>query len=69
MKLVWATDKVALVDQDVKEIILTLHFGLPLMGWGEFSNGVGNQLAQSHLTPRSINLVRIGDEGGCDSEE
>eukprot|EP00975_Prorocentrum_lima_P049065 10268900-Prorocentrum_lima.AAC.1 len=37
-KLVWGTDNVALVDQDGKEIILSLHFGLPFMDWADFSN-------------------------------
>eukprot|EP00975_Prorocentrum_lima_P009590 2043108-Prorocentrum_lima.AAC.1 len=38
MKLVWGTDKAALVDQDGKEIILSLHLGLPFMDWDDFSN-------------------------------
>eukprot|EP00975_Prorocentrum_lima_P017771 3751096-Prorocentrum_lima.AAC.1 len=31
------TDKVTLEDQDGKEIILNLHFGLPCMEWDDFS--------------------------------
>eukprot|EP00975_Prorocentrum_lima_P043938 9214587-Prorocentrum_lima.AAC.1 len=38
MTLVWGTDKVALVGQDGKELILSLHFGLPFMEWDDFSN-------------------------------
>eukprot|EP00975_Prorocentrum_lima_P003437 754045-Prorocentrum_lima.AAC.1 len=47
------------------------------MDWDDFSNGVRKKPAQSHLagrhpapaTPPTINLVRTGDEGACDSEE
>eukprot|EP00975_Prorocentrum_lima_P059403 12453175-Prorocentrum_lima.AAC.1 len=46
------------------------------MDWDDFSNDVRKKLAKSHLagrhpapvTPPTINLVRMGDEGGCDSE-
>eukprot|EP00975_Prorocentrum_lima_P044740 9371791-Prorocentrum_lima.AAC.1 len=38
MKLEWGKDKVALVGQDGKEIILSLHFGLPFMEWEDFAN-------------------------------
>eukprot|EP00975_Prorocentrum_lima_P028583 6005686-Prorocentrum_lima.AAC.1 len=38
MKLIWGTDKVTLEDQDGKDIILTLHCGLPFMDWDDFSN-------------------------------
>eukprot|EP00975_Prorocentrum_lima_P014552 3085583-Prorocentrum_lima.AAC.1 len=38
MKLVWGRDKVALVDQDEKDIIRSLHYGLPFMDWDDFSN-------------------------------
>eukprot|EP00975_Prorocentrum_lima_P037894 7972314-Prorocentrum_lima.AAC.1 len=33
MKLVWGSDKVTPEDQDGKEIILALRFGLPFMDW------------------------------------
>eukprot|EP00975_Prorocentrum_lima_P038564 8101966-Prorocentrum_lima.AAC.1 len=74
MKLVWGTDKVTLADQDGIQIIPYLHFGLPFMGRVDFSNSARKKLAQSHLagrhpapvTQRSINLVRIGGEGGRD---
>eukprot|EP00975_Prorocentrum_lima_P035538 7471674-Prorocentrum_lima.AAC.1 len=47
------------------------------MDWDDFSNSVRKKLAQSRLTgrhqapttPPSINLVRIGDDSGCGSEE
>eukprot|EP00975_Prorocentrum_lima_P068269 12919731-Prorocentrum_lima.AAC.1 len=48
MKLVRGTDKVTLGDQDGKEIILKLHFGLPCMEWDDFSSGIRKKLAQSH---------------------
>eukprot|EP00975_Prorocentrum_lima_P043313 9093329-Prorocentrum_lima.AAC.1 len=65
--LVWGTDNVALVGQDGKEIILSVHFDLPFMDWDDFSNAVGKKLAKSHLAgrhpapvvPPTINLVRI----------
>eukprot|EP00975_Prorocentrum_lima_P001979 431278-Prorocentrum_lima.AAC.1 len=74
MKLVWGTDKVALVDQDGKEIFLSLHVGPPSMDWDDFSNDVRKKLATSHLAgrhpapvaPPTINLARMGDEGGSD---
>eukprot|EP00975_Prorocentrum_lima_P065545 12904071-Prorocentrum_lima.AAC.1 len=49
---VWGTDKVALVAQDGKEIILSLHVGLPFMEWDDFSNDVRKRLAKSHLAGR-----------------
>eukprot|EP00975_Prorocentrum_lima_P028217 5932821-Prorocentrum_lima.AAC.1 len=52
MKLVWGTDKVALVRQGGKEIILPLHFGLPFMEWDDLSNDVRKRLAKSHLAGR-----------------
>eukprot|EP00975_Prorocentrum_lima_P031954 6708162-Prorocentrum_lima.AAC.1 len=33
MKLVWGSDKVTLGYQDGKDIVQTLHFGLPFMDW------------------------------------
>eukprot|EP00975_Prorocentrum_lima_P050639 10604947-Prorocentrum_lima.AAC.1 len=47
------------------------------MDWDDFSNDVRKKLDNSHLAGRhpapvvspTIDLVRIGDEGGCDSEE
>eukprot|EP00975_Prorocentrum_lima_P048759 10203466-Prorocentrum_lima.AAC.1 len=44
--------------------------------WDDFSTDVRKRLAKSHLAgrhpapvePPTINLVRIGDEGGCDRE-
>eukprot|EP00975_Prorocentrum_lima_P010502 2230385-Prorocentrum_lima.AAC.1 len=47
------------------------------MDWDDFSNDVRRKLAKSHLAgrhpapvvPPTINLVRIGGEGGCDKEE
>eukprot|EP00975_Prorocentrum_lima_P025171 5284199-Prorocentrum_lima.AAC.1 len=47
------------------------------MDGDDFSNDVRNKLAKSHLAgrhpapvaPTTIDLVRMGDEGGCDSEE
>eukprot|EP00975_Prorocentrum_lima_P018834 3967067-Prorocentrum_lima.AAC.1 len=64
MKLEWGKDKVALVGQDGKEIILSLHFGLPFMEWDDFANDVRKKLAKHHLagrhqapvTPPAINL-------------
>eukprot|EP00975_Prorocentrum_lima_P002904 639195-Prorocentrum_lima.AAC.1 len=38
IKLVWGTDKAALVNQDGKESIPPLHVGLPFMDWDDFSN-------------------------------
>eukprot|EP00975_Prorocentrum_lima_P066540 12909779-Prorocentrum_lima.AAC.1 len=63
--MVWGTDKVTLEGQDKKEIIRSLHVGLPFMDWDGFSNGVRKKLAQSPLagrhqapfTPPTINLV------------
>eukprot|EP00975_Prorocentrum_lima_P050510 10580463-Prorocentrum_lima.AAC.1 len=54
---------------------MSLHVGLPFMEWDDFSNVV--KLATSHVAgrhpapvvPPTINLVRTGDEGGCDKEE
>eukprot|EP00975_Prorocentrum_lima_P069269 12925310-Prorocentrum_lima.AAC.1 len=40
------TDKVELVDQDRKEIILPLHSGLPFMERDDFSNDVRQKLAK-----------------------
>eukprot|EP00975_Prorocentrum_lima_P038425 8076962-Prorocentrum_lima.AAC.1 len=65
MKLEWGKDKVALVSQDGKEIILSLHNGLPFKEWDDFANYVRKKLAKSHLagrhrapvTPPTINLV------------
>eukprot|EP00975_Prorocentrum_lima_P048538 10154172-Prorocentrum_lima.AAC.1 len=37
MEMVWGTGEVTLDDQDGKDIILTLHFGLPFMDWDDFS--------------------------------
>eukprot|EP00975_Prorocentrum_lima_P067316 12914134-Prorocentrum_lima.AAC.1 len=63
MKLEWGTDRVALVGRDGEEIILSLHFGLPL--WEDVANNVRKRLAKRHLagrhkapvTPPTINLV------------
>eukprot|EP00975_Prorocentrum_lima_P070754 12933931-Prorocentrum_lima.AAC.1 len=52
MKLVWGTDKVALMDQDGKEIILLLHCGLAFMDWDDFSNDMRKKLATNHLAGR-----------------
>eukprot|EP00975_Prorocentrum_lima_P005030 1094710-Prorocentrum_lima.AAC.1 len=57
------------MGQDGKEIILSLHFGLPFMELDDFSNDVRKKLAKSHVagrhqapvTPPTINLVRLGD--------
>eukprot|EP00975_Prorocentrum_lima_P030303 6353167-Prorocentrum_lima.AAC.1 len=38
MKLAWGTNRVALVGQDGKEIILSLPFGLPFMEWEDFAH-------------------------------
>eukprot|EP00975_Prorocentrum_lima_P021942 4620057-Prorocentrum_lima.AAC.1 len=60
MKLEWGRDRVALVGQDGKEIILPLHFGLPIMECEDSANDVRKKLAQSHLaapvTPPTTNL-------------
>eukprot|EP00975_Prorocentrum_lima_P019661 4138320-Prorocentrum_lima.AAC.1 len=53
MKLVWGTDKVALVGQDGKDIILSLHVGLPLMEWDDFSNNVRQKLAKESLSRKT----------------
>eukprot|EP00975_Prorocentrum_lima_P037498 7889644-Prorocentrum_lima.AAC.1 len=47
------------------------------MEWEDFSNSVRHMLAQSHLvgrhrapvTPPTINVVRLGDDNLCLSEE
>eukprot|EP00975_Prorocentrum_lima_P045719 9566049-Prorocentrum_lima.AAC.1 len=47
------------------------------MEWEDFANDVRKKLAKSHLAgrhpapavPPTINLVRLGEEGGCDREE
>eukprot|EP00975_Prorocentrum_lima_P013475 2861592-Prorocentrum_lima.AAC.1 len=52
MKLVWGTDRVTLEDQDAKEIILKLPFGLPFMYWDDFSCSIRKKIAQSHVPGR-----------------
>eukprot|EP00975_Prorocentrum_lima_P063066 12889272-Prorocentrum_lima.AAC.1 len=45
-------DKVSLVGQAGKDIILSLHFGLPFIEWEDFANDVRKKLAKSHLAGR-----------------
>eukprot|EP00975_Prorocentrum_lima_P053079 11131878-Prorocentrum_lima.AAC.1 len=62
--MVWGADKVTLEDQDGKDIIQTLHFGLPFVDRDDFSGRVRKKQAPSHLprrhqapvTPPTINM-------------